>query len=79
VMRWCDRTVDALETRALATPDRGSRAKLYAAIERRVADAVPIVYLFDPSYSYAYRNALHGFAPTAPNPTWNAADWELRP
>jgi peptide/nickel transport system substrate-binding protein len=79
VMRWCDRTVDALETRALATPDRASRAKLYAAIERRVADAVPIVYLFDPSYSYAYRNALHGFAPNAFNPTWNAADWELRP
>ncbi len=79
VMRWCDRTVDALETRALATPDRAVRAQLYAAIERRVADAVPIVYLFDPSYSYAYRNALHGFAPNAFNPTWNAADWELRP
>jgi peptide/nickel transport system substrate-binding protein len=79
VMRWCDRTVDALETRALVTPDRASRAKFYAAIERRVADAVPIVYLFDPSYSYAYRNALHGFAPNAFNPTWNAADWELRP
>jgi len=42
-----------------------------------VAAAVPIVYLFDPSYIYAYRTALRGFAPNAFNPTWNASDWSI--
>ena len=77
VMHWCDPQVDALEARALVAPSQSERKQLYAAIERRVADAVPIVYLFDPSYIYAYRAALRDFAPNAFNPTWNAADWRL--
>jgi peptide/nickel transport system substrate-binding protein len=77
VMRWCDPQVDALERRALEAPAQAERKTLYAAIERRVAAAVPIVYLFDPSYVYAYRTALRGFAPNAFNPTWNAADWKI--
>ncbi len=77
VMRWCDPQVDVLERRALAAPAQGERKMLYAAIERRVAAAVPVVYLFDPSYVYAYRTALHGFAPNAFNPTWNAFDWRM--
>jgi peptide/nickel transport system substrate-binding protein len=76
-MRWCDRGVDALEARALVAPSRDERRKLYAQIQRRVADAVPIVYLFNPSYSYAYRTALHGFYPNAFNPTWDAYRWTL--
>jgi len=76
-MRWCDRGVDALERRALVAPSRDERRRLYAQIERRVADAVPIVYLFNPSYSYAYRTALGGFYPNAFNPTWDAHRWSL--
>ncbi len=78
-MRWCDRDVDALERRALVAPSRAERKRLYAQIERRVADAVPIVYLFNPSYSYAYRDALGGFYPNAFNPTWDAYRWALAP
>jgi peptide/nickel transport system substrate-binding protein len=77
VMHWCDPQVDALERRALAAPSQDARRGLYAQIERRVADAVPIVYLFDPAYVYAYRTALHGFAPNAFNPTWNAYAWTI--
>ena len=74
-MRWCDRTVDALERRALAAPSREARKALYAQIERRVAAAVPIIFLFDASYSYGYRTTLHGFSPNAFVPTWNAYQW----
>jgi peptide/nickel transport system substrate-binding protein len=74
-MRWCDPQVDALERRAQIAPDRTERARLYAAIERRVAAAVPIIFLFDPSYSYAYRDGLHGFFPNAFTPTWDAWRW----
>jgi peptide/nickel transport system substrate-binding protein len=77
-MRWCDPAVDRLERRAIATPDRAQRAALYAQIARRVATAVPIVYLFNPAYVYAYAQRLAGFAPNAFLPTWNAASWSLR-
>jgi peptide/nickel transport system substrate-binding protein len=78
-MRWCDPQVDALERRAVTVPDRSVRRALYGRIERRVAEQVPIVYLFDPSYSYAYRRELHGFFPNAFTPTWNADRWRLEP
>jgi peptide/nickel transport system substrate-binding protein len=74
-MRWCDPTVDILEERALIAPTLAERASLYSQIEHRVAAAVPIVYLFNPSYVYAYRTTLAGFAPNAFTPTWNAAGW----
>jgi peptide/nickel transport system substrate-binding protein len=76
-MRWCDPAVDALERRAIQTPDRAARAAFYAQIARRVAAAVPIVYLFNPAYVYAYQRRLHGFAPNAFLPTWNAAAWSI--
>jgi peptide/nickel transport system substrate-binding protein len=76
-MRWCDPTVDALEKQAIATPDQAQRVKLYAKIQERVADAVPIVYLFNPSYVYAYADRLSGFAPNAFLPTWDAARWKV--
>lgn len=76
-MRWCDRGVDALEQRALLAPSREARRRLYSQIERRVAEAVPIVYLFNPSYSYAYRDTLRDFYPNAFNPTWDAYRWNV--
>jgi peptide/nickel transport system substrate-binding protein len=76
-MRWCDPAVDALERRAIETPDRAVRTALYAQIARRVAAAVPIVYLFNPAYVYAYVPRLRGFAPNAFLPTWNAAAWRI--
>jgi len=76
-MRWCDPQVDALERRAVVAPSRAERKRLYAQIERRVADAVPVVYLFNPSYSYAYRTALHGFWPNGFDPTWDAYRWNV--
>jgi peptide/nickel transport system substrate-binding protein len=75
--RWCDPQVDALERRAVVAPSVAERKALYARIERRVADQVPIVYLFDPSYSYAYRTSLHGFFPNAFDPTWDTYRWTM--
>ncbi len=77
VMHWCDPDVDALERRALIAPTQNERKALYSAIEHRVAAAVPVIYLFDPSYIYAYRTTLHGFDPNAFNPTWNAVNWSM--
>jgi peptide/nickel transport system substrate-binding protein len=77
VMRWCDRRVDALERQAVATVDMAARKKLYGKIERIVAEQVPILFLFNPSYLYAYDRRLEGFWPNAFSPTWNAGEWSL--
>jgi len=77
-MRYCDRDVDRLETLAAAEPDRAKRKLAYRTIDTRVARDVPIVYLFNPTYIYAYAPRLHGFAPNAFVPTWNAYAWSLR-
>lgn len=77
-MRYCDRDVDRLENVAAAEPDRAKRKLAYAQIDARVARDVPIVYLFNPNYIYAYAPRLQGFAPNAFVPTWNAYAWSLR-
>jgi peptide/nickel transport system substrate-binding protein len=75
-MHWCDARVDALETRALASTSQSERRALYGAIARRVAQQVPLLYLFNARYVYAYRDRLSGFAPNAFLPTWNAWAWK---
>jgi len=76
-MRYCDPQVDRWERAALETTSRDERRALYRRIEAKVAQDVPILYLFDPTYIYAYRRGLRGFAPNAFTPTWNAWRWAL--
>jgi peptide/nickel transport system substrate-binding protein len=75
-MHWCDPMVDSLEGRALAAVSQAQRRRIYAQIARRVADRVPLLYLFNARYIYAYRDRLRGFAPNAFLPTWNAWEWK---
>jgi len=77
-MRWCDARVQRLESEALAEADQARRTVLYARIGRIVAQQVPILYLFNADYVYAYRKRLSGFAPNAFLPTWNAYQWRIR-
>jgi peptide/nickel transport system substrate-binding protein len=77
-MRWCDPAVQRLERAALSSVDPGARKRLYARIGRIVARQVPILYLFNANYVYAYRKRLFGFAPNAFLPTWNAYQWRIR-
>jgi hypothetical protein len=52
---------------------------LYGRIARLVAADVPILYLFNADYIYAYRRQLHGFYPNAFLPTWNTFEWRMQP
>lgn len=76
-MRWCDPRLDSLEKRATASVSQSERKKLYERIGRIVADQVPLLYLFNADYIYAYRDSLEGFAPNAFLPTWNAWAWKI--
>lgn len=77
-MRYCDRDVDRWEAAAVAEPDRAKRTLAYRSVDARVARDVPIVYLFNPDYIYAFAPRLRGFAPNAFVPTWNAYAWSVR-
>ncbi|TAM92002.1 peptide ABC transporter substrate-binding protein [bacterium] len=77
-MRYCNPQVDRLEHDALITYDRAARRHDYARIQEIAASDVPIVYLFNPTYVYAYRERLRNFAPSGFSPTWNAWRWETR-
>lgn len=74
-MRYCNPLVDSLEEQALASGEQAQRKALYSRIAHQVAADVPIIYLFNAQYIYAYRSALHGYYPNAFLPTWNAFDW----
>jgi peptide/nickel transport system substrate-binding protein len=76
-MHWCDGQVDALERAALSSVSQARRRALYGAIARRVADQVPLLYLFNARYVYAYRDRLKNFGPNALLPTWNAWAWQI--
>jgi peptide/nickel transport system substrate-binding protein len=76
-MRWCDQRVDRLERAALSTTETSTRKHLYGTIGRIVAADVPVLYLFNADYIYAFRKRLRGFAPNAFVPTWNAYQWRL--
>jgi peptide/nickel transport system substrate-binding protein len=76
-MRWCDPQVDALERRALVETSQGNRKHLYSKIAVIVAREVPVIYLFNAEYIYAYRTRLGGFSPNAFLPTWNAGSWRI--
>lgn len=76
-MRYCNPQVQRLEREALRSNSQARRKAIYGRIARIVASDVPILYLFNADYVYAYRKELHGFAPNAFLPTWNAAKWRL--
>jgi peptide/nickel transport system substrate-binding protein len=78
-MRWCDARVQLLERQALEIIDRRKRKLLYGRIARIVAQQVPIIYLFNADYVYAYQKRLRNFAPNAFLPTWNAYRWDFKP
>ena len=76
-MRWCDRQVERLEQAVLSATAQSARKRLYAQIGRIVAQQVPILYLFNADYVYAFRKRLRGFAPNPFVPTWNAYQWRI--
>jgi peptide/nickel transport system substrate-binding protein len=75
---YCNAEVDALEARALTTPTRSERARLYGQVQHILARDVPYAYLYAPTYGYGVRDGVAGFAPTPFSPISNAWRWQRR-
>ncbi len=76
-MRYCNARVQRLEEIALAATSRSVRKGAYSQIAHIVANDVPLIYLFNANYIYAYRHELRGFYPNGFTPTWNAYGWAM--
>ncbi len=74
---YCNAEVDSAERRALASYDRGVRARAYATVQRRLIADVPFTFLWYPDDIDAYNTDLHGFQPNPTTASWNAADWSI--
>jgi peptide/nickel transport system substrate-binding protein len=75
--RYCNRVVDRLEEKALATVDPEKRKRYYAAIEHIVSDELPVIPLFWSRSKFGISPDVRGFNPNGVTPTWNAGSWSI--
>ena len=73
--RFCDASVDALLARGAASFDRSTRTAAYAEIQRKLATALPYVFLCQVSEVDVIPNNLQGFAPPLLSPFNSVASW----
>ena len=57
--------VDELVVKGVQVADPAGRKKVYDQLQQVLAHDVPVIFLYWPKSLYAYRSALHGFAPNA--------------
>ncbi len=75
--RFCDPTVDAAEAAGVATYDPAARRRAAAIVQRRVAEQVPFVALWQQNAVYVVPKTLQGFRPSEQSAVWNVASWSL--
>lgn len=62
---YSNKTVDKLDSEAVATSDIAKRSKLYAEMMNIIHEQAPYVYLFHQNNVYAYSTKVHGFQYTS--------------
>ncbi|MBV8602625.1 MAG: peptide ABC transporter substrate-binding protein, partial [Candidatus Eremiobacteraeota bacterium] len=76
--RYCNAAVDRAERVATTSYVRAVRKRAYSEIQRRIADDVPMVFLYWPKQRLAYSSALEGVRSNGETETWNVNEWSLR-
>jgi len=74
---YCSATMEAAQARALGSYDQAVRKRAYATIETRLADDVPLDFLFWYRNVHALNPDLHGFDPNPVVETWDVAHWSI--
>ena len=76
--RYSDPQMDAWLEAARHTYDRRERARLYALVQRKANEDLPIIPLAWLKYVYAVNVDLHGLRPETINSDfWNVQDWSI--
>jgi len=75
---WCNRRADAAMHAALLTTDRAERTRDYAVVQTELIKDLPELTLWQVQMPNAYRQRLHGLAPSPFGSVfWNAWQWTL--
>jgi len=75
---YCDPKTDALMEAAVGTTDHPARKRLLSQVQRRVAIALPLVFLWQTRQVSAFPENLRNFSVAYDNPYSAVAFWELR-
>ncbi len=77
VARWCDARYDAAFARQAQSLDPRVRAAAFDTMQRRIHDAVPVIFLVYRTEYEAMNPALHGFRPNMLYNFGQTQDWSL--
>ncbi len=77
VSRFCDAITERAEAAGVANYDPAVRRKYAAIVQRRVAQLVPYVPLWQRRSIFVLPKSLQGFRPSPESPYWNVAQWRL--
>ncbi len=75
--RYCSKTMDAAQARALTTFDQRERKAAYSAIERELVDAAPLIPIFWIPWIEGLSDDVRGVHPNPAIETWNAWEWSI--
>jgi peptide/nickel transport system substrate-binding protein len=78
-MHYCDPAVDEAEKIAVSSYDPAIRKRAYDTIQSRIANDVPMVFLYWLKYRLAYASDLHGVRNNGITETWNINEWSRSP
>jgi peptide/nickel transport system substrate-binding protein len=75
--RYCSKTMDAAQARALGTFDQRERKAAYSAIERELVDQAPLIPIFWIPWIEGLSDDVRGVHPNPAIETWNAWQWSI--
>jgi peptide/nickel transport system substrate-binding protein len=74
---YCNPDVDKAERVATSSYDQAVRKRAYETVQQRLADDVPMVFLYWPKQRLAYNPDLHGVRSNGVTETWNVYEWSI--
>lgn len=77
VQRFCDPIIDAAQAAGARTYDRETRRRQSMLVQKRVAQAVPFVTLYQTKSVNVIPALLHGLRSSPLSPFWNVAEWSF--
>ncbi|WP_238008811.1 ABC transporter substrate-binding protein [Dactylosporangium sp. AC04546] len=79
ISAYCNKQLDELLTKGIATRDQNQRQQIYADAQKIVNEQMPILVMYVPNTIAATSERLKGFKlnPSVVDAFWNAADWSV--
>lgn len=76
--RFCDREITQADAASISSYDWNERHRQSVIIQRRVAQDVPLIPLWQQGHVAVYTDRLEGVDSSPDSPLWNVAQWRLR-